>query len=309
MVKSKNKKGKLVSIVVLNWNGKRFLKDCLGGLLKQDYPNSEIIVADNGSGDGSQEFTRESFPSVRIVENGRNLGFSGGNNSGMRACRGEYIVLLNNDMVFHRKDCISELVKSAESDEKIGIVGPMFLWASQPKRIQNVMGASLPKVLPSISLGNILSGTPDAAFEEDRGQYKELIDIDAVNGLVKREVIDKVGLYDEKFFFTYDDADFSYRVKQAGYRVVTDPNAKVWHVGAGTVSSVTPFYVYYSYRGRLRFGLKHFRGLKRIEFAAVSMVALPFIALRFMIKLKFDLVAPLLRAYGWNIANLGDYVK
>ncbi len=310
MAVKKEGMNKLVSVIILNWNGKRFLKDCLGTLLKQDYPNFEVIFSDNGSSDGSQEFVREKFPSVRIVENGENLGFSGGNNAGIRAARGEYIVLLNNDMVFHRKDCLSELVKAAESDKRIGIVGGMFLWVSQPKRIQNIRGASLPKVLPSLSIAaltNIAVSTADAPFEEDMGQYKELIDIDAVDGLIKREVIGRIGLYDEKFFFTYDDADFCYRAKQAGYRIVTNPNAKMWHVGAGTISAVTPFYVYYSYRGKLRFGLKHFRGLKKIAFALLNSIALPFLLLKFILTLRFDLIIPLLKAYAWNIASFRDY--
>jgi hypothetical protein len=300
-----------VSVVVLNWNGKHFLKDCLETLLKQDYPKFEVIVSDNGSSDGSQEFVRKNFPSVKVVENKKNLGFSGGNNAGIRVAKGEYVLLLNNDMIFHKKDCIRELVKAAESDKRIGIVGGMFLWAKEPKRIQNVYGASIPKVFPELSLEklcNFAFGTPDAPYEEDRGQYRKLIDIDAVNGLVKREVFKKVGLYDEKFFFTYDDADFCYRAKQAGYRVVTNPKAKMWHVGAGTVSATTPFYIYHSYRGKMRFGLKHFKGVKKIGFIVINLIALPFLLIRFAVGGRLDLITPLLRAYGWNLINFRDYV-
>ncbi len=312
MVASKSRKGRLVSIVVLNWNGKHFLKDCLETLLKQDYPNFEIIVSDNGSTDSSVEFVGRNFPSVRIVENKANLGFSGGNNAGIKAAKGEYVLLLNNDMVFHREDCISELVRAAESDKRIGIVGGMFLWAKEPKRIQNVKGAIFPKAIPDVSwskLTSIASGIRDEPFEEDRGQYRELIDINAVNGLVRREVFDRIGLYDEKFFFTYDDADFCYRAKQAGYRIVTNPNAKMWHVGAGSVkNSTNPFYVYYSYRGKVRFGLKHFRGLRRVTFIVISIIALPFLVLRFAVKRRFDLIIPLIKAYGWNLVNFKDYM-
>ncbi|MEM3690458.1 MAG: glycosyltransferase, partial [Candidatus Micrarchaeia archaeon] len=180
-----------------------------------------------------------------------------------------------------------------------------------PKRIQNVRGASLPKVIPEVSLEklrNVAFGTPDTPYEEDTGQYDELIEIDAVNGLVKKEVFERIGLYDEKFFFTYDDADFCYRAKQAGYRIVTNPKAKMWHVGAGTVSAVTSFYIYHSYRGKLRFGLKHFKGMKKVAFIIMSIIALPFLILRFIINCRFDLVTALVSAYGWNLINFKDYL-
>lgn len=275
MRKTAKEKFTLVSLVVPNWNGKHFLDDCLGTLLEQDCPNFEIIMADNGSTDGSVEYVRKKFPSVRIVENGKNLGFSGGVNSGIRAAGGGYIVILNNDMVFHRKDCISELVKTAESDENIGIVGAMLLDAREPKKIQNVRGARLRGVLELLGW----SGKKDK-YEEDCGQYKELIEVEADNGLVKREVFDKIGLYDEGFFFSYEDFDFGWRAKRAGYRIVINPKAKMWHFGAGTSSSYILRFQYYAYKARLRFAMKNFRGVKRISFILVNILAAPLLILR-----------------------------
>jgi len=275
MRKTARERFSLVSLVIPNWNGKHFLDDCLGTLLKQDYPNFEIIMADNGSTDGSAGYVRKKFPSVRIVENGKNLGFSGGVNSGIRVARGEYIVILNNDMIFHRKDCISELVKTAESDESIGIVGAMLLDALEPKRIQNVEGTRLRGVLDLLEW----FGKRDE-YEEDRRQYKELIEVEADNGLIKREVFDKIGLYDEGFFFSYEELDFGYRARQVGYRVVVNPKAKMWHVGAGTSNSQFLRFQYYRYWARLRFAMKNFRGLKRISFILVNILAAPLLILR-----------------------------
>lgn len=299
----------LASLIIPNWNGKRFLKDCLGTLLEQDYPNFEIILVDNNSTDDSVAYVRKNFPSVRIVENRKNLGFGAGVNSGIRVAKGEYLVTLNNDMTF-RKDCLSELVKAAESDTRIGIVDGMWLSAKEPKLIQHLDGASFPKIIPGISFNkitNLLGDTLNQHLEEDKGQYKELIDVDGVSGLIKREVIDKVGLYDEKFFFTYEDADLSYRAKKAGYRVVINPKAKIWHVWGGSANIATPFFVYYSYRGKLRFGLKHFNGFKKIAFVVSSIIQLPFLCMRSIIVGKPNLIPPLFGAYWWNVKNFGDY--
>jgi hypothetical protein len=264
----------LASLIILNWNGKRFLKDCLGTLLRQDYPNFEVVFCDNGSTDDSVEYVRKNFSSVKVVENKKNLGFSVGINPGIRAAKGEYVVILNNDMIFHRRDCISELVKAAESDKRIGVVGAMFLDAREPKKIQE-MELKFPRVMDFLGWFS-----KKEEYEEDHGQYKELIEVEACNGLTKREVFDKVGLYDEGYFFTYEELDFCYRARQAGYRVVINPRAKLWHVGRGTSRLVFFKSQYYAYKGRLRFAMKHFKGLRKIVFIAVNIVAVPLLVLR-----------------------------
>jgi len=299
----------LASVIIPNWNGKHFLNDCLSSLLKQDYPKLEIILVDNNSSDGSVEYVRKNFPSVRIVENDKNLSVSGGTNSGIRIAKGEYLIALNNDMTF-RKDCVSELVKAAESDEKIGVVGGMWLSPKEPNRIYLVGGTGIPRVIPKISLNKLTSlrwGNKSSALEEDMGQYTELIEVDVAVGLIKRKVIEKIGLYDEKFFFTYEDTDFCYRAKQAGYRVVINPNAKIWHVWGGSMNLATPFYTYHSYRGKLRFGLRHFKGFKKAAFIASSIIQLPFLCMRFVLTGKPSLIIPLFGAYKWNVINFKDY--
>jgi GT2 family glycosyltransferase len=282
MGKIAKEKFTLVSLVVPNWNGKHFLDDCLGTLLNQNYPNFEVIMADNGSTDGSVEYVKKKFPSVRIVENEKNLGFSGGVNSGIRVAKGEYVVILNNDMIFYRKDFISELVKAAESDKSIGIVGGMWLDAREPKKIQNVEGTKLKGVLDYIYW---FGGKNE--HEEDHGQYKELIDVEAVNGLIKREVFDRIGLYDEGFFFSYEEFDFCWRAKEAGYRIVINPKAKMWHFGSGTISSHIIRFQYYGYMARIRFAMKNFRGMRRVTFILVNILAVPFFIMRAAGKMLF----------------------
>lgn len=277
----RRRKFPLASLIVPNWNGKRFLHDCLGTLLKQDYPNFEIIFCDNGSTDDSVEYVRRNFPSVRVVENKKNLGFSAGVNSGIRVAKGEYIVVLNNDMIFHRRDCISQLAKATESDARIGIAGAMLLDAREPKKIQE-MGVKFPRVMDFLGwFGR------KKEYEEDRGQYRGLVDVEACNGLVKREVFDRVGLYDERFFFTYEELDLCYRIMEAGYRVVINPKAKIWHVGRGTSRSLFFKSQYYAYSGRLKFAMKHFRGLRRIVFIAVNIAAVPFLVLRDLCEIAY----------------------
>jgi GT2 family glycosyltransferase len=116
----------LISVVVLNWNGINVLEQCLGSLRTQTYTPLEIIVADNGSTDGSVEFVRTKFPNVKLIVNEKNFGFGGGNNVGIRASNGKYIMMLNNDTCLDPK-CIEELKRSIEKDEKYGTCASKIL--------------------------------------------------------------------------------------------------------------------------------------------------------------------------------------
>src|SRR3989304_3063057 len=121
----------LVSVIVLNWNGKSLIEDCLNSLIKQVHKNTEIILVDNGSTDGSVELIKSKFRDrVKLIENGKNLGFSGGNNRGIRASKGDYILLLDNDAVAAEK-WIEELIKVVEEDNRIG------MWASKGLSYEN----------------------------------------------------------------------------------------------------------------------------------------------------------------------------
>ncbi len=127
-----------VSLIILNWNGKDVLQECLRSAGGLDYPNYDIIVVDNGSTDGSQGFIQQNFPKVYLIENGQNLGFAEGQNIGIRYAMGEgadYLFVLNNDITFDRS-VLKELIAAFEDDESIGIAGPRLDDAENPTVVQ-----------------------------------------------------------------------------------------------------------------------------------------------------------------------------
>jgi GT2 family glycosyltransferase len=214
-----------VSIITLTWNSYEVTRDCLLTLRKLDYPNFEIIVVDNGSTDGSQEQLDRNFPDMRHIRNATNLGFSAGNNVAIRdalARKPGYVLLLNNDTIVS-PSFLRELVAVAESDPKIGLLSPKIYYFEPPDRIWYAGGVRKPmRSLPK-HLG--LHQRDDG----DNSATREATFFTGCALLIKAAVIRQIGLLDEVFFLGFEDADWSVRALQAGYKGVYVPAAVIWH--------------------------------------------------------------------------------
>lgn len=219
-----------VSIIVLNYNGKKFIRGCISSLLKQSYPKSryEIVFVDNASSDGSVELVRKKFKKqirekrIKVIQNSQNLGFTGGNNIGIFKSCGSYIAFFNNDAVAD-KLWLAELIKVIESDNKIGIV---------TCHIDNANAAHFGGGTVNSILG-IAKGLPY--------NYKEPTETGFGNGcamLFRRELVEKIGILLDDLFIYLEDIDFSLRAKQAGYKIVFVPSAKVFHYGSMTINAM-----------------------------------------------------------------------
>jgi GT2 family glycosyltransferase len=220
---------KKVAIIIVTWNRRSDLLECLDSLAKLSYPTYEVIVVDNASTDGSAHEVSQRFPHVTLIKNVENLGFVGGNNIGIDLARGkgaEYIFLLNDDTIV-TPDLITELVKIAESAIDIGIVGASVYSYHQPTEV--------------LFKGGNINRWFGTTASEDSEPLKAVRQFDYVAGcsmLVKKNVIDKIGLLDSRFFMYFEDTDWCFRARKAGYRIVCTPQAKVWHKGAGQVTSL-----------------------------------------------------------------------
>lgn len=238
------------SVIVLAWNGTNHLEACLESLLAQDETGFELIVVDNGSTDGSADLVAERFPAARLLRNEQNLGFAGGCNVGLRAAQGEVLVLLNQDMVVE-PGWLAALVK-ALTDEEVGIVGAKLL--EMDGRTFSHAGAYLewPLVL----------GRHLGVDEADQGQYDRATDVEFVTGAslaVKRAVLEEIGPLDERFYPAYfEDVDWCWRARRAGWRVRYEPRAVAWHDEASSTRHHWPSKHYYHYRNKLLFLLKHY---------------------------------------------------
>lgn len=239
---------KKIYIVVLNWNGFSDTKECLDSLKRIDYTNYEIIVVDNGSTDGSAQKIEKDFPFVSLIKNKENLGFSKGNNIGIRKAMKydtDYILLLNNDVIVDPK-FLSELVRGAETDPKIGMANPKIYYYDRPNVIWYA-GARF---------NNIIGSSPHIGWkEEDEGQFDNKREPERLTGacmLIKKCVIKDVGYLNEDYFAIVEDSEFSIRVKRAGYKLLFVPESIIWHkVSSSSGGEDSPQNIYYSTRNTL----------------------------------------------------------
>lgn len=240
----------LVSVIIVNWNGKHLLVDCLESLRLQTFRDFEIILVDNGSADGSIDFVRKNFPEVILITLSENRGFAGGNNAGIRASSGHYIALLNNDT---RTDpnWLEALVKAAASDPETGMWASKILSYDQPDRIDNV---GLLLYWDGLARGR-------GRLEVDRGQYdrpEEALFPSGCACLYRRKMLDVTGLFDEDFFAYADDVDLGLRGRLAGWGCRYVPGAVVYHKYSSSSSAYSPLKAFLVERNRIRVLLKYY---------------------------------------------------
>ena len=239
-----------VSIIVLNYNSCHDTLDCLRSLQHLTYSNVEIIAIDNGSSDGSVEAIRAAYPDITLIDTGENLGFTGGNNLGIRRALesgADYIMLLNNDTIV-APDMIDLMVGTMESDPHIGVTGPMIYYYDLPEVIWSAGGSIDWKHGTTAMIG---------IDEEDKGQFGSMSRLcDFVTGcaiLARRAVWEQIGLLDDKFFMYYEETEWCVRVGRAGYKIAHVPAAMMWHKISPTARAASPRTFYYMTRNRLLF--------------------------------------------------------
>jgi len=236
------------SVIVLSWNGMGDLRECLDAVRSQEFIDFEIIVVDNGSTDGSADFVASHYPDVRLIRNERNLGFAAGNNQGLRVGTGDALVLLNQDTAV-QAGWLKALVKAVVSDPSCGIAGGKALYPDG--RIQHAGGY----------VDERGCGSHYGYRQRDEGQFEQVQDVDYVTGAtlaISREAFEVIGGLDEGFGRAYyEDVDWCYRAKGAGFRVVYTPHAVLVHKESSAAADLSHEGVYYFHRNRLRFVLKH----------------------------------------------------
>ena len=263
----------LISVIVLNYNGRGFLDGCLTSLASQTYSDFEVIVVDNGSRDGSPDYIEENYPWVRLAKNDENLGFAGGTNVGIRAAKGEFILTLNNDS---RADSrfIEELIKPM-ADPEVGVCAAKMLF---PDGRINSAGICISRSGAAWDRG---------MFEPDRGQYEfveEVFGACAGAALYRREMLDEIGLFDEDFFLYLEDVDLAFRARLAGWKCLYVPGARVIHHHGGTAGVGSDLAVYYGNRNIVWYPIKDFPFRLLITslpfIVARNLAVIPYYALR-----------------------------
>lgn len=239
----------LVSVVILNYNGRAFIEACLRSVLDDPYQPKEVILADNASTDGSMELAKPFADRIAVQQNGTNYGFPKGCNLGIRRAKGEIILLLNIDTEVG-PGWLEALVQTMADDPTIAVAASKLLFPDR-KTIQFAGGIMHPNGLTShLGYG-----------EEDRGQFETAMDCDYATGAsaaIRRDALERLGGLDEGFPLYYEDLDLCFRAKAAGYRVVCEPKSVVYHFETFGTRKHSFNYYYKYHRGRLRFVIKNF---------------------------------------------------
>lgn len=240
---------KKVTAIVLNFKVKKDALECIDSLKKSTYP-VKIILVDNNSEDGISSAV-EGDKEITFIQTGENLGYTGGNNIGIKKALSngsDYVFILNPDTIVD-KDCIKNLIHVLEENGKAGIAGPK-IYFEEGKVIWHA-GGILDKL-------NVI-GTHIGLDEEDKGQYENVREVDFITGaaiMIKKQVFEKVGFFDERFFLYYEDADICFRAKQANFKIFYAPKALVWHKNARSAELGSPLQDYYITRNRILYASK-----------------------------------------------------
>ena len=231
-----------VTVLILSFNGIDLLFDSITSYLNNNYPNFDVIVIDNGSTDGTEEYVKNNWKNVRVLRTEINLKYSGGFNFGLDFCfnenNAEYVLITNNDVKVD-ENVITELVKVSESDNAIGFVTGKVYYYDNPKILQSV-GKYKDKVR--------WNGSHIGAKELDNGQYDKITEryfTDDIYQLVKKSVYKKVGGYNPIYKFQCEEWDWQARAKRHGFKIYYTPYAKIWHKESMSIGKKSAFKAYY----------------------------------------------------------------
>ncbi len=247
----------LVTIIVLHWRGVERTTACLHSLATLEYPNYRVLLVDNGALRHEMQQLRQSFPDLPVLQTHRNLGFAGGVNAALRqtlAGASSYVLLLNNDTLVPA-DLLTRLIAVMQQHPQVGILTPKLRRTDDPQRLAG-LGCRV----------TWYDVVPSGWNTLDSGDGEQLLSFDAVFGsamLISRAVLTQVGVFDERFFFYYEDIDLCVRARQHGFTVACDPAVSVVHAVAASTRRAPGLRMFYMGRSRQLFFDKHGTGWQR----------------------------------------------
>ncbi len=228
-----------VSVVIVNWNGRQLIVDCLQGLQEQSVSDLQIIVVDNGSSDGSPQFLADTFPDISLISLQRNTGFATANNTAFGSLDTEYVALLNNDARPH-PDWLRNLIQALELHPEAGFAASKMLFHDNHQIVDRAGDAYT-------RAGTAwLRGRGEPAGSYCRKEY--IFGACAGAALYRFAMLKEIGFFDEDFFLLYEDVDLSFRAQLQGYPCLFVPEAIVYHKASSTIGDDSLTSVYYSHR-------------------------------------------------------------
>jgi len=302
------RKNPRVTVIVINYNGKHLLDDCLSSLKSQSYKHYRVWIHDSQSSDGSIEYIKEKYPWVGIIQSDGNYGTAGGSNEAAGKTDSEYIVFMSNDIKVDR-NCLKYLVKTLDDDKTIGLCSSKLLRSEKDKKVGKYLIDNVGGDLDIYGFGS------PRGLGEAGGKWEEKKDVFFSCGgsfIIRRKLFEKIGGYDSKYFTLGDDIDLSWRVWLVGSRVVVNPASFIYHKGSATLGPLyqRPQKRYWSERNTLRTLLKNYEGKNLLlilsKYFLIEMMEMGYFL---FLKRQPRVLFALTKAFCWNLLYFPDTLK
>lgn len=297
------------AVVILNYNGRRFLEQFLEGVLRHSqYPNTEVIVADNASTDDSVDYLKQHFPEVRLIISDQNYGFAGGYNYALQHVEADYYVLLNSDVEV-APNWIAPIIDFMEANEDVAACQPKILAHYNKRLFEHAGGCGgwMDTLGYPFCRGRIFS-----ALEADEGQYEDPQEIFWATGaamFIRAKLYHQFGGLDDEYFAHMEEIDLCWRLKRAGYKNMVIPAAVVYHVGGGTLPPTSPRKVYLNFRNNLLTLLKNEPLGKLFWLFPLRLVLDGVAGTRFLTEGKFKEIWAIIRAHFYVYPRMGRILQ
>jgi len=294
-----------ISIIIVNYNGKKWIKNCFDSLLSQTCKSFEIIFVDNGSTDDSVEFIKNNYSDdrIKIIQSEKNLGFAGGNNLGFQYVKGNYVLLLNND-TRATENYLEEFIRGFQEIPSAGSIQSKIVLMNDRSKL-DICG----------------SYWTDSSFlyhygiwqDQTEEKYNKIMPFFSNKGasmMIKKDVIDKVGLFDEDFWSYYEETDLCNRIWLAGYECWYYPKAVVYHALGGTSLKFDNSYIqFYNFKNKLLSFLKNYEIITLIEVLPTYFFLNVLLSFFWLVKGKWKHFLALYKAIWWNILHFSKTIK
>ncbi|MET1258065.1 glycosyltransferase family 2 protein [Flagellimonas sp. DF-77] len=288
----------LVSIITINYNESEVTLDMLRSLEELTYRNIEVIVVDNASPNDDPDRIKLEFPQVNLIKSEINLGFAGGNNLGVKAAKGAYLLFINNDTIVP-PGFIEPLVETLEKDQGIGMVSPKIKFHWDASLIQYAGYTPMNQyTIRNNSIGY---------HQKDEGGYDQAGETESIHGaamMVPKRVVDEVGMMTEIYFLYYEEHDWAEMIKRAGYKVYYQPASYILHKESLSTGKFSPLKTYYIARNRIVFARRNFKPFQlMVSLLFQAFVSIPKNTLTFLVKRQFEHLRAFWRAILWNLSH------
>ena len=282
-----------VDLIVCTYNNEKIIGECLDSIRAQSYKNYTCTVIDDNSSDGTVEFIRKTYPWVKIIRKNKGSGPAVSRNLGIKATKGEYIATFDSDVVLD-KNWIKDMVSFMEDHPDCGLCASKLLL---PNKKINAAGGSMTKIGIGFDLGS----------NQEQGKFskqKEVLYACSAAMLMRREMVNNIGLFDERFYFCHEDTDFGLRANLCGYRVIYNPNATAHHNVHTTIGKIKSKTIFENNtRNKIRTLIKNYETKSLLKYLPLAII----MTMGDIVFRKHKI--PKLKGLLWNLWNLDDNLK